>query len=84
MNDNCILRLNSPITEEEWDMIIDVDFDNTEQIWFHTKHGKEVHFYKDAIPIEYIVNWTKRLTGYEQYQVSDIVNQLLKDWRNEK
>ena len=40
------LTLNSPITEEHWDALTDVDFDNTEEIHFHTKHGKEVHFVK--------------------------------------
>lgn len=40
------LKLSSPITEEEWDIITDVDFDKTDHIYFHTKHGKEVHFYK--------------------------------------
>lgn len=40
------LTLNSPITEEQWDAVTDVDFDNTEEIYFHTKHGKEVCFVK--------------------------------------
>ena len=38
--------LHHPITEEEWDAITDVDFDHTEEIFFHTKHGKEVTFVK--------------------------------------
>lgn len=40
------LELNSPITEEQWGILEDVDFDNTESICFHTKHGKEVEFVK--------------------------------------
>ncbi len=40
------LTLNSPITEEQWDAIADVDFENTDRIWFRTKHGKEVEFVK--------------------------------------
>jgi len=40
------LTLNSPITEEQWDAITDVDFDNTDEIYFHTKRGKEVYFVK--------------------------------------
>ena len=40
------LVLDSPITEEQWDMIEDVDFDNTGSITFHTKHGKKVEFIK--------------------------------------
>lgn len=38
--------LHHPITDEEWDAITDVDFDHTEEIFFHTKHGKEVEFVK--------------------------------------
>lgn len=39
-------RLNSPITEEQWDAITDVDFEHTDRIWFSTKHGKKVQFIK--------------------------------------
>lgn len=38
--------LNSPLTDDDWDKITDVDFDNTYAITFHTKHGKEVEFVK--------------------------------------
>ena len=38
--------LHNPLTEEEWDMIEDVDLDHTPEITFHTKHGKEVVFVK--------------------------------------
>ena len=44
--DEMTLTLNSPITEEQWDMIEDVDFDHTDIITFYTKHGKEVEFVK--------------------------------------
>ena len=40
------LTLNSPITEEQWDAITDVDFEHINEITFHTKHGKEVKFVK--------------------------------------
>lgn len=40
------LELHSPITEEEWDIIADVDLDNTLSVMFHTKHGKDVEFVK--------------------------------------
>ena len=46
MNDEFTLTLDSPITEEQWDMIADVDFDYTNEITFHTKYGKEVKFVK--------------------------------------
>lgn len=44
--DEMTFTLNSPITEEQWDVINDVDFEHTNEITFHTKHGKEVKFVK--------------------------------------
>ncbi len=44
--DEMTFALHNPLTEEEWDTIEDVDFDNTNSITFHTKHGKEVEFVK--------------------------------------
>ena len=44
--DEMTLTLNNPITEEQWDAITDVDFENTDRVWFHTKHGKDVEFVK--------------------------------------
>ena len=56
--DEMTFTLNSPITEEQWDMIEDVDFDHTDSITFHTKPGKEVEF-------------VKRKTGkWEQIEIS--------------
>ena len=46
MRDEITLTLNNPLTDEQWDAISDVDFDRTDRIWFHTKHGKEVEFAK--------------------------------------
>lgn len=46
MTDTFEFTLNNPLTEEQWDMITDVDFDHTDRITFHTKHGKEVEFAK--------------------------------------
>lgn len=40
------LTLSSPITDEQWDMLTDVDLDKTDRVWFHTKHGKDVGFVK--------------------------------------
>lgn len=45
------LTLNSPITEEQWDAITDVDFDKTDRVWFQTKHGKTVEFVKSVAGI---------------------------------
>lgn len=38
--------LNSPITDEQFDMLTDVDMENTPRIVFHTKNGKEVEYLK--------------------------------------
>lgn len=46
MEEYITLELTSPITEEQWDILEDVDFDYTERIWFTTKHGKRVEFVK--------------------------------------
>ena len=44
--DEITLQLNSPITEDQWDAITDVDFENTKEILFTTKHKKNVRFVK--------------------------------------
>jgi len=46
MSDTFEFTLNNPLTDEEWDMLTDVDFDKTERIEFQTKHGKHVEFVK--------------------------------------
>lgn len=56
MTDIFEFTLNNPLTEEQWDQIDDVDFDHTDRIWFHTKHGKEVEFAK--------VRYGKWIDGY--------------------
>ena len=76
---NYTIELNSPITEEQWDMISDVDFDNTEHLFFHTKNGKEVHFYKNAIPIEWLIEYGKKRT----INIRDIFI-IIDEWRNRK
>lgn len=42
LGDEITLTLNSPITDEQFDAITDVDMENTPRIFFHTKNGKEV------------------------------------------
>lgn len=39
-------ELSSPLTEEDWDKLTDVDFDHSDSVTFNTKHGKEVTFVK--------------------------------------
>lgn len=52
--DETTLTLNSPITEEQWDTMTDVDFRRTNEIIFITKHGKEVKFVKASAQTEVI------------------------------
>lgn len=73
------LTLNSPITEEQWDMIEDVDFDHTDSITFYTKHGKEVKFVKRKTgkwvgAIEYCEH-LEETTG-ERYQPSSLAGMI--------
>ena len=58
MKDTFEFTLNNPLTEEQWDMISDVDFDQTDLITFHTKHGKEVEFIK-VIRCKDCMSWRK-------------------------
>ena len=46
MSDEMTFTLHNQLTEEELDMITDVDLDRTSKITFRTKHGKEVVFVK--------------------------------------
>ena len=78
MIDTYTMELNSPITEEQWDKISDVDFDRTEHITFYTKNGKEVHFYKNAIPISWLIEYGKKRT----INIRDIFI-IIDDWRRE-
>lgn len=75
------MELNNPLTDEQWDILEDVDFDHTEHIWFHTKHGKEVHFYKNAIPIEWIEKQIK--TVCDNIEAETFGKWLIKEWEKE-
>ena len=46
IEDGSLLLSNSPITQEEWDKITDVEFERTETIVFETPSGNEVPFRK--------------------------------------
>jgi len=62
--DEITLQLNSPLTDEQWDTITDVDFDHTDRITFHTKHGKEVDFVKFK-PIKTNADKIRQMTDEE-------------------
>ena len=80
MIDTYTLELSSPITEEQWDMMTDVDFDRTEHISFYTKHGKEVHFYKNAIPIQFLKDWSEQ-NEYDE-TIPRTIPLVLSDWED--
>lgn len=44
--ENNKLSFHSPITQEEWDRITDVELERTEEITFKTPNGKEIPFRK--------------------------------------
>lgn len=82
------IELNSPLTDEQWDILDDVDFDHTEHIWFHTKHGKEVHFYKNAIPIAWIKMFLEENYPIEspygtKAYFHDFMKRMIKKWEKE-
>lgn len=66
MKDTFEFTLNNPLTEEQWDMISDVDFDQTDRITFHTKHGKEVEFTKVIRCKDCTHQHTNTITGTKQ------------------
>ena len=65
--DNITLQLNSPITEDQWDAITDVDFENTEEILFTTKHKKNVRFVK----AQQWIPCSERLPNYDEEVLVD-------------
>lgn len=73
--DSFNITLNSPLTEDDWDLITDVDFDRTNEITFHTKHNKEVSFVKLKKGkwkrlIEYVPESDEGLINFDGYQCS--------------
>lgn len=46
LGDEITITLNSPITEEQFDALMDVNMENTPRVVFHTKNGKEVEYVK--------------------------------------
>ena len=64
------VKLDSPITEEQWDKITDVNFDHTDSVEFHTKKGKTVRFVKKEnwIPVE---EWLPKKSGFYMCTVND-------------
>ena len=92
MIDEFTLTLNSPITEEQWDMITDVDFDNTNEITFHTKHGKEVKFVKasaqpDGIPLEWInkhLEWLDNCDNDFAQLAKVSIRAMVETWKKDK
>ena len=44
MSDSFELKLNSPLTKEDWNEICDVELEHTKKITYKTPSGKEVVF----------------------------------------
>lgn len=62
MNDEYKFTLNSPLSESDWDKIMDVEFENTKSISFRTKSGKTVEFVKASEEFE----WCHDCKEYDQ------------------
>ena len=45
------MTLHNPLTDDEWDLITDASLDNTKEITFITKQGKEVKFVKASADV---------------------------------
>ena len=43
------LTLNNPISETDWDKLLDVELEKTKHIWFETPSGKRVDFIRADI-----------------------------------
>lgn len=46
MNDTFSLTLESPLTEEQLNLITDAELEHTDRIWFDTPKGKHIEFVK--------------------------------------
>ena len=46
MNDTFSFTLESPLTEEQINLITDAEFEHTDRIWFDTPKGKHIEFVK--------------------------------------
>lgn len=44
MTDSFTFHLNSPLTEDDWNKIRDVELEHTERIWYSTPSGRRVDF----------------------------------------
>ena len=85
----CTLTLSSPITEEQWDILEDVDFDHTDRIWFHTRNGKDVEFIKKEsiypvkpITEEDIMELRDRFGDYVAAVINDMISRKEKRWED--
>lgn len=58
MNDCMEFKLKSPMTQEDFDLITDAEFEHTDKIWFNTPKGNTVEFRK-VIKAEWKMRWNK-------------------------
>ena len=82
IEDKITLTLNSPITEEQWDDIYDVDFEHIGRVWFTTKHGNRVEFVKASSQPEHKVGkWIKMSDADGMYYCcSECGEELYRNW----
>lgn len=46
MSDNFEFTLHSPLTQEDWDKIADVEYENTTSVTLQTPQGRRVRYVK--------------------------------------
>lgn len=46
MNDSFEFTLHSPLTKEDWNKIVDAEYEHTNFVTFHTPQGKQVKYIK--------------------------------------
>lgn len=46
LNDEITFKLNSPMTQEDWNLLADAEFEHSDSITFTTPSGNEVEFKK--------------------------------------
>lgn len=82
IDDRITLKLKHPITEEQWDNILDVDFEYTDRIWFQTKHGRNVEFVKASALPEPLTDKEQRIFLAAMGREEKICKETDKECRN--
>ena len=82
MSDSFEFNLHSPLTQEDWDKISDVECENTASVTFRTPQGRQVRYVKsevlDKIRAEILEEKEHAYADFERYKVE----YLGQDWED--